>query len=94
MSKNSKAELAAPPSIAAYIPPTRIRVNKDQASEIAIGEKVTITVTGSVVAIQAQKDYRDGKDVINGYEIELDKSSVTDISGNPAEKAIRDLKGK
>ena len=77
-----------------YEPPTCIKLTKDQASQIAIGDKTSFTVSGEVTAIRARMGFTGDAEKVEGYEVELKKSKVTSISGNPAEKALKDLKGE
>jgi len=89
-----KASEAQMPSIAPYSPPTRIKLTKEQAGDFSIGDSVKISVAGKVIGINATKNYQEGKDVITGYEVELDKSSVVDIQTNPAARSLREMKGE
>lgn len=71
--------------------PTRIRLTKDQAGDVAIGDKVSITVSGEVTGITAQKDYGPkGKETVTGYEVELSKSKVTGMSGERYKNPVDD----
>lgn len=67
--------------------PTRICVTKDQAGDVSVGQKVSITVKGEVQGIR--KDYGD----VSKYEIELKDSEVTDISTNKADKELANFMG-
>jgi len=93
MAKKSakKAETTELP-VASYSLPTRIKLTKEQARDFSIGDNIKISVVGKVIGIQATKSYREGKDFITGYEVELDKSSVVDIQTNPAVKSLKHLK--
>ena len=93
MKKNKKMIEMAAPSTASYSPPTRIKLTKEQAKDFNIGETVTISVSGKVIGINAAKSYENGKDVITGYEVELDKSSVVDIQTNPASRSLKEMRG-
>lgn len=88
--KSGKSEMSmATP----YSPPTRIKLTKDQAKDFSIGDRVKISVSGNVIGINATKNYENGKDVITGYEVELDKSSVVDVETNPAKKSLAEMRG-
>jgi hypothetical protein len=86
-------DIGSPPP---YVPPTRIRLTQAQAKDLAIGENVEISVSGKVVSLSQQKSYdsKKNKDVVTGYEVELEKSSVVDVNMNPAAKALKELKGE
>ena len=88
-----KGEMAVSPQ--PYTQPTQIRLTKEQAGGFSVGDKVKVSVEGKVVGIRQNKtwDHKANKDVVMGYEVELEDSSVVDIQTNPAEKALKDLKG-
>ena len=93
--KSKKSDTAAEvPMSMPYSPPTRIRLTKEQAGDFSIGDKVRISVSGNVIGIVATKNYQNGKDVITGYEVELDKSSVVDIETNPAVQSLKEMRGE
>lgn len=76
-----------------YEPPTCIRMSKDQAQEVSIGDKVKITVQGEVTSIS--RDDFGPLDKANGkYRVELKKASVSQISTDMADKELRSLQGK
>ena len=90
-----KKAMESPMPASPYTPPTQIRLTKDQAADFNIGDKVTISVTGKVVSIRQNKswDPNTDKNKVVGYEVELEDSSVVDISTNPAVKSLEDMKG-
>ena len=94
MPKNKKGSAMPVESAVPYIPPTRIRLSKEQPGEVSIGAHVSLKGSGEIVGIQATNDYVDGKDKITGYEIELSNSKVSDIEGNKADRALKEMEGK
>ena len=76
-----------------YIPPTRIRLTKEQAGEISVGDDIKVHVSGKVAGIQQTKsyDHKKKKDIVTGYEVELEKSSVVAIENNPARAALKEM---
>ena len=91
MKKMSKAEMdkvVAPAANAVpSAPPSIIRVTKEQAKEATIGEKISITLSGTVKSIRQCYDDKEN------YEIELSDSESTDISGNKADKEYANFMG-
>jgi hypothetical protein len=68
-----------------YEPPTCIRAKKSDAAGIGFGDKVRITLEGTVNRIG--RGYGDDGDV----EIELKPCKIVSIDGNDADKALRNL---
>ena len=70
-------------------PPICIRVSKSQAGSVSIGDKISISVSGTVNSIES--GYGDD----DKYEIELKPGSVNSIStSNSADKSIKKLASK
>ncbi len=73
-------------------PATSIKVNKEQAGEVSIGDKISITISGEVKGIrESYFTTQDGKPKY--WEIELRPSKVDNIGGNKADKSLKSLKG-
>lgn len=69
-----------------YDPGMCLRMTKEQAAELTIGEKVKASVTGIV------KGMRECYDDKGLYDVDLKKASVSDVSvTNTADKAYRKL---
>ena len=77
-----------------YQPPTHLQLTKEQAGDLAIGEHVKISISGKVVGISQTKswDQKKKKDVVTGYDVQLEDSSVVDIATNPARKSLEEMK--
>lgn len=66
--------------------PTVIRMTKAQAEEISVGEKYTMTLSGEVQGIRKTP----GSDLL---EVEIKSPGISEIKGNTADKAFRDMLG-
>ena len=79
--------------------PTCIKVSKEQAGKVSIGDKVSIKVQGIVTGVNERTNY--GMVEVNSkpkkekyYEIELKESSVSEILENKADKALKEMTRK
>jgi len=82
--------------------PTNITVSKEQASNLSIGDKVSITVKGVVTGIREKYYMESGpmdmkkekKKEPQYFDVELKKTSVSGIEGNKANKEYDKMIGK
>ena len=82
--------------------PTRIMLNKEQASELSIGDKISITVSGVVTGISermydqptADGEKKPKKEKEKYFDLELKKTTISGIEGNSADKEYKKMGGK
>lgn len=72
-----------------YVPPICLRVTKEQVVDLSIGDKIKATVSGDISSVR--KIDIDGRKL--SYEIDLNPSVVESISGNRADKELRQMTG-
>lgn len=80
--KNTGSEMAMPKPPE---PTTTICMSKEQAGDVSVGDKVSVTVSGEVVGIERR--YDDEK----RFDVRLKGTRVDWIEGNRADKALKEM---
>jgi len=83
---------------------TRLVITKEQASNVSIGDKVSVTVNGVVTGISENMSYamtpmdvnkkEEKKKEPKYFDLELKKTEISGLGGNKAEKEYRKIAGK